>query len=114
MVLASILGANASDHVSSPKMALMKGLPAWQRWGDEELAYSPRRGRHAVKDVLASTIALVFTLCLGPTLTAAGEPLQPNRPGQADPPTVLKPGVAHIEGGLTFERETKAIPTPIR
>ena len=41
-------------------------------------------------------------MCSGPTLAAAGEPIQPNRPGQADPPTVLAPGVAHIEGGLTF------------
>jgi len=38
-------------------MALMKDVPAWQRWGDGELAYSPRRGRHAVKVALASTIA---------------------------------------------------------
>ena len=91
-------------------MALMKGLPAWQRWGDEELAYSLRRGRHAVKGALASTIALVLALCLGPTLAAAGEPLQPNRPGQANPPTVLAPGVAHIEGGLTFAHETEGNP----
>ena len=83
-------------------MALMNNLPAWQRWGDGVLAYSPRRGRHAVKGALASTIALVLALCLGPTLAAAGEPLQPDRPGQADPPTVLAPGVAHIEGGFTF------------
>jgi uncharacterized membrane protein YccC len=40
----------------------MKDLPAWQRWGDGELAYSPRRGRHAVKVGLASTIALVFAV----------------------------------------------------
>lgn len=40
----------------------MKDLPAWQRWGDGELAYSPRRGRHAVKVALASTIALVFAV----------------------------------------------------
>ncbi len=53
---------------------------------------------------------LVLALCLGPTLAAAGEPLQPNRPGQADPPTVLAPGVAHIEGGFTFERETEGNP----
>ena len=91
-------------------MALMKGLPTSQRWCDEELTYSPRRGRHAVKGALASTIELVLTLCLGPTLAAAGEPLQPNRPGQADPPTVLAPGVAQIEGGLTFARETEGNP----
>ena len=89
-------------------MALMKGLPAWQRWGDVEPAYAPRSVRHAVKVALASTIALA--LCLGPMLAAAGEPLQPNRPGQADPPTVLAPGVAHIEGGLTFERQTEGDP----
>ena len=35
----------------------MKDVPAWQRWGDGELAYSPRRGRHAVKVGLASTLA---------------------------------------------------------
>jgi len=91
-------------------MALMNNLPAWQRWGDGELAYSPRRGRHVVKVALADTIALVLTLCLGPTLAAAWEPLQPNRPGQADPPTVLAPGVAQIEGGFTFERETEGNP----
>jgi uncharacterized membrane protein YccC len=55
-----------SDYVSelafASKMALMKDLPAWQRWGDGELAYSPRRGRHAVKVGLASTIALVFAV----------------------------------------------------
>ena len=57
---------------------------------------------------LANT--LVLALCLGPMLAAAGEPLQPNRPGQADPPTVLAPGVAHIEGGFTFTRETEGNP----
>jgi len=40
----------------------MKDVPAWQRWGDGELAYSPRRGRHAVKVGLASTLALVFAV----------------------------------------------------
>ena len=53
---------------------------------------------------------LALAACLWPTLAAAGEPLEPNRPGQADPPTVLAPGVAQIEGGLTFERETKDQP----
>ncbi len=43
-------------------MALMKDLPAWQQWGGGELAYSPRRGQHAVKVALASTIALVFAV----------------------------------------------------
>jgi len=57
---------------------------------------------------LAST--LVLALCLGPMLAAAGEPLQPNRPGQADPPTVLAPGVAYIESGFTFMRETEGDP----
>ena len=54
--------------------------------------------------------SFVFVLCLVPTLAPAGEPLQPNRPGQADPPTVLAPGVVHIEGGFTFERETEGSP----
>jgi uncharacterized membrane protein YccC len=40
----------------------MKDLSAWQQWGDGELAYSPRRGRHAIKVALASTIALVFAV----------------------------------------------------
>ncbi len=40
----------------------MQDQPAWQRWGDGELAYSPRRGRHAIKVGLASTIALVFAV----------------------------------------------------
>ncbi len=40
----------------------MNDLPAWQRWGGGELAYSSRRGRHAVKVALASTIALVFAV----------------------------------------------------
>ena len=57
---------------------------------------------------LAST--LVLALCLGPMLAAAGEPLQPNRPVQADPPTVLAPGVAYIESGFTFMRETEGDP----
>jgi hypothetical protein len=48
-----------------------------------------------------------LAVCLLASLAAAGEPLEPNRPGQADPPTVLAPGVAHIEGGFTFERETE-------
>ena len=55
-------------------------------------------------------MALLLVSCLGPTLAATGEPLQPNRPGQADPPTVLAAGVAQIEGGLTFERETEGNP----
>ena len=49
-------------------------------------------------------------MSLVPSLAVTGEPLQPNRPGQADPPTVLAPGVAHIEGGLTFERQTEGNP----
>jgi uncharacterized membrane protein YccC len=40
----------------------MQELPAWQRWGDGELAYSPRRGRHALKVGLASTIALLIAV----------------------------------------------------
>ena len=40
----------------------MRDLPAWQRWGGGELAYSPRRGRHAIKVALACTIALVFAV----------------------------------------------------
>jgi hypothetical protein len=54
--------------------------------------------------------SLVLMLCLGPVGALAGEPLQPNRPGQADPPTILAPGVVHIEGGFTFERETEGDP----
>jgi len=41
---------------------------------------------------------------------AFAEPLQPNRPGQADPPTVLSTGVVQIEGGSTFERQTDGAP----
>ena len=54
--------------------------------------------------------SFALAICLSPALAAAGEPLQPNRPGQADPPTVLAPGVAQIEGGLTFERQTEGEP----
>jgi hypothetical protein len=54
--------------------------------------------------------SLVLALCLWPTLAAAEAPLEPNRPGQADPPTVLAPGVAHIETGITFESETDGGP----
>ena len=36
--------------------------PAWQRWADGELAYTQRRGRHAVKVALACTIALLITV----------------------------------------------------
>ena len=48
-------------------------------------------------------LGLALALCLGPALAAAGEPLQPDRPGQADPPSVLAPGVAQVEVGFTFE-----------
>jgi hypothetical protein len=88
----------------------MDNLVAWQRWNDGMRAYSLRRGRHVIKGTLTRTRALVIASCLGPTIAATGEPLQPNRPGQADPPTVLAPGVAHIEGGLTFERQTEGNP----
>jgi hypothetical protein len=38
--------------------------------------------------------------------SAVAGPLQPNRPGQADPPTVLATGEFQVEGGFNFERET--------
>ena len=57
-----------------------------------------------------SVAGVAISLPLLPPLAVTGEPLQPNRPGQADPPTVLAPGVAHIEGGLTFERQTEGNP----
>lgn len=38
-------------------------------------------------------------------MVAMAEPIEANRPGQADPPTVLAPGVSHIEGGFTIEHE---------
>jgi hypothetical protein len=38
--------------------------------------------------------------------SAIADPLQPNRPGQADPPTVVATGVVQVEGGFNFERET--------
>jgi hypothetical protein len=53
---------------------------------------------------------LALAVCLWASLAAAGEPLEANRPGRADPPTVLAPGVAHIEGGFSFERETEGEP----
>jgi len=53
---------SGSELAKTPQMGLIKDLPAWQRWGDGELAYSPRRGRHAIKVALASTLALVFAV----------------------------------------------------
>jgi hypothetical protein len=49
--------------------------------------------------------SLAFALCLWPLAASAEGPLQANRPGQADPPTVLAPGVSHIESGISFERK---------
>jgi hypothetical protein len=50
--------------------------------------------------------AFALALLLWPLFASAEGPLQANRLGKADPPTVLAPGVAHIESGITFERET--------
>jgi hypothetical protein len=54
--------------------------------------------------------AVVLAPCLWPALVAAEEPLEPDRPGQTDPPSMVAPGVVQIEGGFTFERETHGQP----
>jgi len=56
------------------------------------------------------TSILLSVLCLCSVPAALGDPLQPDRPGQANPPTVLAPGVVQIEGGFTFQRETDEDP----
>jgi hypothetical protein len=49
--------------------------------------------------------SLALALCLCPLIASAEGPLQANRPGQTDPPTVLAPGIAHIESGISFEQK---------
>jgi hypothetical protein len=41
---------------------------------------------------------------------AAAEPLSADRPGQANPPHVVAPGVIQVEGGLGFARQTQGQP----
>jgi hypothetical protein len=45
-------------------------------------------------------------LFAGYVRSAVADQLQPNRPGQADPPTVVATGVFQVEGGFNFERQT--------
>lgn len=57
------------------------------------------------------TLRLALTLCLLSLLAASQGPIETNRPGQADPPKVLPPGVAQVESGLRLERESDETPT---
>jgi len=49
-------------------------------------------------------------LLLWATVAPAESPLDPNRPGQANPPTVIEPGRLQIESGITFARQTEGRP----
>lgn len=49
--------------------------------------------------------SLLVWLCIG-AAAARAEPIDANRPGQANPPTVVAPGVLQIESGLQLTRET--------
>lgn len=71
--------------------------------------FANRQLRGLVWDWLAVP-ALAALLLAGTIPVAAADPLQPNRPGQADPPTVLAPGEFQVEGGFNFERKTDGLP----
>lgn len=59
---------------------------------------------HAI--AVGYALVLAVALPIGVPTAQAVEPIAPDRPGQADPATVLDPGVAQIEMAFTFSRET--------
>ena len=100
-----MLASKAPGHGFRLKMALLDNLSPGHRWKDVVRTRLRNRTRH-IKGALARFAALLLVSCPGPVLAVNSEPIQANRPGQADPPTVLPAGVAQIEGGVTFERQT--------
>ena len=56
---------------------------------------------------LSASGILGLSLVLGGFTASAQMPIeQSDRPGEADPPTVLPKGAIQLEGGVRFERET--------
>lgn len=57
-------------------------------------------------------VASLIALCAacGSAGTAMAEPLAANRPGQANPPSVVGADVLQLEGGINFERQTDGAP----